>query len=239
MFVGDRGMLTSARIDAELRPVEGLDWISALRSDGIAKLARDHGPLQPSLFDTRDLAEIRHPDFPGERLIACLNPLLRDERRRRREALLAATEADLKKIVREAARRTHTPLTAAAIGQKVGKALGRHKMGKHFGWEVVDGGRLRYWRDTEARLDGIYVIRTSVPATVLDADAAVRAYKGLATVERAFRCLKTVDLHLRPIHHRWSERVRAHVLLCLLAYYVEWHLRRAWAPLLFAEDDPE
>ena len=243
VFVGDRGMLTSARIDEELRPVEGLDWVSALRSNEIARLARDRGPLQPSLFDTRDLAEVRHPDFPGERLIACLNPLLRDERRRRREALLAATEADLEKIVREAARRTRTPLTPAAIGQKVGRVLGRHKMGKHFGWEVTHGGRLRYWRDTgriaaEARLDGIYVIRTSVPGTVLDTDAAVRAYKALATVERAFRCLKTVDLHLRPIHHRRSERVRAHVFLCMLAYYVEWHMRRAWAPLLFAEDDP-
>ena len=138
VFVGDRGMLTSTRIDAELRPVERLDWISALRSDGIARLARNQGPLQPSLFDTRGLAEIRHPDFPGERLIACLNP-----------SLLAATEADLEKIAGEAARRTCTPLTAAAIGQKVGRVLGRHKMGKHFGWEVVDGGRLRYWRETE------------------------------------------------------------------------------------------
>lgn len=243
VFVGDRGMLTSARIDQELRPVEGLDWISALRSDSIAKLATDHGPLQLSLFDTTDLAEIRHPDFPGERLIACLNPLLRKERARKREALSHATEHELDKIVRATQRRRRALHGASAIGLRVGGVLGRFKMAKHFETTITET-TFGYARKTdaiaqEARLDGIYVIRTSVPEPLLDAGATVSAYKRLATVERAFRCLKTVDLHVRPIHHRLSERVRAHVLLCMLAYYVEWHMRRAWAPLLFAEDDPE
>ena len=243
VFVGDCGMLTAARIDEELRPAEGLDWISALRGDAIAKLARDDGPLQLSLFDTADLAEIAHPDFPGERLIACLNPLLRDERRRKREALLAATEKALDKIV-AATRRTRQPLRGEAdIGKRVGKVLGRFKMAKHIELAIAETA-FGYARnadriDAEARLDGIYVIRTSVPADALDAADTVLAYKRLATVERAFRCLKTVDLQVCPIHHRLSERVRAHVFLCVLAYYVEWHMRRAWAPLLFAEDDPE
>ena len=242
VLVGDRGMLTGARIEAELRPVEGLDWIGALRADAIAQLARDGGPLQLSLFDTADLAEIHHPHFPGERLIACLNPLLRDERRRKREALLRATEKELDKIV-AATERARRPLRGeAAIGQRVGRVLGRFKMAKHFHITITQAG-FRYRRNPEriareARLDGIYVIRTSVPAEALKASAAVSAYKRLARVERAFRCLKTVDLKLRPIHHRLSDRVRAHVFLCVLAYYVEWHMRRAWAPLLFAEDDP-
>ena len=243
VFVGDRGMLTSARIDEELRPVQGLDWISALRSDAIAKLATDHGPLQPSLFDTTDLAEIRHPDFPGERLIACLNPLLRQERARKREALLRATEHELDKIVVATQRQRRTLRGESAIGLRVGRVLGRFKMAKHFQTTITQT-TFGYERKTdaiaqEARLDGIYVIRTSVPEPVLDAGATVSAYKRLAAVERAFRCLKTVDLHVRPIHHRLSERVRAHVFMCMLAYYVEWHMRRAWAPLLFAEDDPQ
>ena len=236
-------MLTGARIDEELRPVEGLDWISALRGDAIAKLARDDGPLQLSLFDTADMAEIAHPDFPGERLIACLNPLLRDERRRKREALLAATEKELDKIV-AATRRTRQPLRGEAdIGKRVGKVLGRFKMAEHFELAIAETA-FGYARNTdriaaEAHLDGIYAIRTSVPADALDAVDTVLAYKRLATVERAFRCLKSVDLQVRPIHHRLSERVRAHVFLCVLAYYVEWHMRRAWASLLFVEDDPE
>ena len=241
VFVGDRGMLTSARIEAELRPVEGLDWITALRSDAIARLAR--GPLQPSLFDTTDLAEIHHPDFPGERLIACLNPLLADERARKREALLRATEHDLERIVRATQRRQRALRGASAIGLRVGRVLGRFKMAKHFETTITET-TFSYARKSqaiarEARLDGIYVIRTSVPEPILDAAATVGAYKRLAAVERAFRCLKTVDLQVRPIHHRLSERVRAHVFVCMLAYYVEWHMRRAWAPLLFAEDDPE
>ena len=243
VFVGDRGMLTSARIDEELRPVEGLDWVSALRSDAIARLAADYGPLQPSLFDATDLAEIQHPDFPDERLIACLNPLLREERARKREALLCATEGELDKIV-AATRRPRRPLRGeGAIGQRVGRVLGRFKMAKHFETTITkttfDYARKTHAIAQEARLDGIYVIRTSVPEPELDAGATVSAYKRLAEVERAFRCLKTVDLHVRPIHHHLSERVRAHVLVCMLAYYVEWHMRRAWAPLLFAEDDPE
>ena len=243
VFVGDRGMLTSARIDEELRPVEGLDWISALRSDAVAKLAQDQGPLQSSLFDHTDLAEIAHPDFPGERLIACLNPLLRQERRRKRQALLDATEQELDKIVR-ATQRPKRPLRAeSAIALRVGRVLGRFKMAKHFDMTVTESS-FRYQRKTdaiaqEARLDGLYVIRTSVPEPLLDAASTVSAYKRLAAVERAFRCLKTVDLHVRPIHHHLSQRVRAHVFLCMLAYYVEWHMRRAWAPLLFAEDDPQ
>ena len=243
VFVGDRGMLTSARIDEELRPVEGLDWVSALRSDAIAKLARDHGPLQPSLFDATDLAEIHHPDFPGERLVACLNPLLREERARKREALLRATEHELDKIVVATQRPRRALRGASAIGLRVGRVLGRFKMAKHFETTITET-TFGYARKThaiaqEARLDGIYVIRTSVPEPLLDAGATVSAYKRLAAVERAFRCLKTVDLQVRPIHHRLTERVRAHVFLCMLAYYVEWHMRRAWAPLLFAEDDPE
>ena len=243
VFVGDRGLLTGARIAQELRPVKGLDWISALRSDAVAKLARDGGPLQLSLFDTADLAEIRHPDFPGERLIACLNPLLRGQRRAKREALLQATEKELDKIV-AATGRSRRPLRGeAAIGQRVGRVLGRFKMAKHFKITITHKA-FGYARDTgriaqEAHLDGIYVIRTSVPADAIKAPDAVRAYKRLARVERAFRCLKSVDLKVRPIHHRLAGRVRAHVFLCVLAYYVEWHMRRAWAPLLFAEDDPD
>jgi len=242
VFVGDRGLLTSARIDEELRPVEGLDWISALRSEQIRKLAGDNGPLQRSLFDTTDLAEIRHPDFPAERLIACRNPLLEAERARKREDLLRATERELDKIV-AASRREKRPLRGKdRIGLRVGKALHRFKVAKHFEL-IITETEFGYARkpasiEAEARLDGLYVLRTSVPADVLEAADTVRAYKGLAAVERAFRCLKTVDLHVRPIYHRLDSRVRAHVLLCMLAYYVEWHMRQALAPLLFAEDDP-
>ena len=241
VFVGDRGLLTSARINEELRPVAGLDWISALRTEQIRTLASEGGPLQLSLFDSTDLAEIRHPDFPDERLIACLNPLLKTERARKREDLLQATERDLDKIVAATQREKRALRGQDQIGLRVGRVLDRFKVGKHFELTITDT-TFRYSRkqaaiEAEARLDGIYVLRTSVPKAVLSAEDTVRAYKGLAAVERAFRCLKTVDLHIRPIYHRLEDRVRAHVFLCMLAYYVEWHMRQALAPLLFAEDD--
>ena len=242
VFVADRGLLTSARIDQELRPIEGLDWISALRSEQVRKLAQDDGPLQRSLFDTADLAEIRHPDFPGERLIACLNPLLEAERARKREDLLRATERELDQIVAATGREQRALRGKDRIGLRVGRVLNRFKVAKHFQITITETA-FSYARkqdsiQAEARLDGIYVLRTSAPADVIDAAGTVRAYKGLAAVERAFRCLKTVDLHVRPIHHRLDARVRAHVLLCMLAYYVEHHMRQALAPLLFADDDP-
>jgi transposase len=242
VFVGDRGLLTSARIREELAPVDGLDWVSALRAEQVRKLAEDEGPLQLSLFDKTDLAEIRHPDFPGERLIACFNPLLAAERARKREDLLQATERELEKVAAATRREKRALRGQDKIGLRVGKLLGRFKMAKHFEITITQTA-FTYARKTEAiaaetRLDGIYVLRTSVSDKVLGAEDTVRAYKDLAKVERAFRCLKTVDLHVRPIHHRLEQRVRAHVLLCMLAYYVEWHMRRAWAPLLFAEDDP-
>jgi hypothetical protein len=242
VFVGDRGLLTSARIRDELAPIPGLDWVSALRSEQIRKLAEGGGPLQLSLFDDTDLAEITHPDFPGERLIACKNPLLEAERVRKREALLQATERELERIA-TATRREKRPLRGQdQIGLRVGKVLGRFKMAKHFALTITETN-FTYRRKpetiaAEAALDGIYVLRTSVPKEALGARDTARAYKDLAKVERAFRCLKTVDLHVRPIHHRLEERVRAHVFLCMLAYYVEWHMRRALAPLLFVEDDP-
>ena len=243
VFVGDRGLLTSARIREELAPVEGLDWVSALRAEQIRKLAEDGGPLQLSLFDKTDLAEITHPDFPGERLVACMNPLLAAERARKREDLLQATERELEKVAAATRREKRALRGKDKIGLRVGKVLGRFKMAKHFEMTITETaftyGRKQKAIDAEAALDGIYVLRTSVPKEVLGAEDTVRAYKDLAKVERAFRCLKTVDLHVRPIHHRLVPRVRAHVFLCMLAYYVEWHMRRAWAPLLFAEDDPQ
>ena len=243
VFVGDRGLLTSARIREELAPVEGLDWVSALRTEQIRKLAEGGGPLQMSLFDEADLAEITHPDFPGERLVVCKNPLLAVERARKREDLLQATERELEKVATATRREKRALRGKDQIGLRVGKVLGRFKMAKHFEMTITDTaftyGRKQKAIDAEAALDGIYVLRTSVPKEVLGAEDTVRAYKDLAKVERAFRCLKTVDLHVRPIHHRLVPRVRAHVFLCMLAYYVEWHMRRAWAPLLFAEDDPQ
>ena len=243
VFVGDRGLLTSARIREELAPVEGLDWVSALRAEQIRKLASDGGPLQMSLFDEADLAEIAHPDFPGERLIVCKNPLLAVERARKREDLLEATERELENVAAATRREKRALRGKDKIGLRVGKVLGRFKMAKHFEMTITDTaftyGRKQKAIDAEAALDGIYVLRTSVPKNVLGAEDTVRAYKDLAKVEHAFRCLKTVDLHVRPIHHRLVPRVRAHVFLCMLAYYVEWHMRRAWAPLLFAEDDSQ
>ena len=242
VLVGDRGMITAARIEQDLKPA-GLDWITALRAPAIQALAAEGGPLPLSLFDQRDLAEITSPDYPGERLVVCRNPDLAAERARKRAALLAATEQDLAKIV-AATRRARAPLRGRAqIALKVGAVLGRRKVAKHFGLTITDEG-LSFVRDEaaiarEAALDGFYVVRTSMPAASLDAAATVLAYKSLAQLERAFRSLKTVDLEVRPIHHRLAGRVRAHVFLCMLAPYVQWHLRRALAPLLFDDHDRE
>jgi len=239
VVVGDRGMITSARIRDDLKPA-GLDWITALRAPAIRALA-DGGPLQLSLFDDRDLAEIAAPDYPGERLIVCRNPLLAAERARKREDLLAATERDLARI-RQAVTRKRAPLRGAAeIGLAVGTVLDKHKMAKHYELTITDT-RLAWRRKddaiaAEARLDGIYVIRTNLPAAVLTAEQTVGAYKSLARVERAFRSLKTVDLEIRPVFHWTAPRVRAHVLLCMLAYYVEFHMRQALAPILFDDHD--
>src|SRR5271157_4107215 len=240
ILVGDRGMITSARIREDLQTVPGLDWITALRASQIQKLAAD-GALQPSLFDRTDLAEITHPAYPGERLLACYNPLLAEGRARKRPELLAATERELEKIA-VATRRPRRPLRGKQIiGVRVGKVLGRYKMGKHFQIRIEADG-FHYQRrqaniEREASLDGIYVVRTNVSADQLSGEQVVASYKGLSGVERAFRSLKTVDLQVRPIHHRLPDRVRAHIFLCMLAYYVEWHLRQAWAPLLFDDHD--
>ena len=241
IWVGDRGLITAARIREELAPIQGLDWITALRAPQIRELVTG-GSLQLCLFDERDLAEISAPDYPGERLIVCRNPLLAQQRARKRTELLAATERELDKIV-QATRRAKRPLRGAdQIGLRVGKVLGRFKMAKHFTLEISEQG-FAYAREeagiaAEAALDGFYVIRTSVAAETLSAEDTVRAYKGLSVVERAFRSIKTVDLKIRPIHHHLAKRVKAHVFLCMLAYYVEWHMRQALAPMLFDDHDP-
>jgi len=240
VLVGDRGMITQARLREDLIPA-GLDWITALRAPAIQALATADGPLQLSLFDERDLAEITSPDYPGERLVVCRNPLLAAERARKRNALLDATEAELARI-QERVRRLRNPLHGtAAIGQAVGTVLGRRKMAKHFRLSITDN-ELAFARNAvaiaaEARLDGIYVLRTSLSPGQLDAADTVRAYKSLAHVERAFRSLKSLDLAVRPVFHWTEPRVRAHVFLCLLAYYLEWHMRGALAPLLFDDHD--
>jgi hypothetical protein len=241
VVVGDRGMITSARIRDELKPA-GFDWISCLRAPAIQQLAAEGGPLQLSLFDDRDMAEISAPEqFPGERLIVCRNPLLADERARKREELLAATERALSRVEAQVRRKRAGIRTAAEIGVAVGTELDRHKMAKHIALDIRDGHLA--WRRKldsiarEARLDGLYVVRTSLPADAMGAAETVQAYKDLARVERAFRSLKTVDLEIRPIRHWTADRVRAHVFLCMLAYYVEWHLRQALAPLLFHDTD--
>jgi len=242
VFVGDRGMITSARIREDMADDKGLSWITALRATSIQKLAAD-GALQPSLFDATDLAEITHPDYPGERLVACFNPVLCDQRARKRDDLLQATEKELEKIV-AATSRTRRPLRGKhVIGLRVGRVLGRFKMGKHYKIQIEEDG-FHYERkpdsiEREKKLDGIYVIRTNVKTTTLSSPEVVRSYKQLSVVERAFRSLKTVDLKVRPIHHRLEDRVRAHVFLCMLAYYVEWHMRRQLAPLLFEDHDKE
>jgi hypothetical protein len=240
VLVGDRGLITAARIAEELEPA-GLDWLTALRAPAIQKLAAQPGPLQLSLFDDRDLAEIESPDYPGERLIVCRNPALAQERTRKRNELLAATEQELSRI-QGRVRRARQPLRGAdKIGLAVGAVLGRRKVAKHFQITITDHG-LSFTRDNasvaaEAALDGFYVLRTNVPADSLSAADAVRAYKGLARVERAFRSMKTVDLELRPVFHWAAPRVRAHVLLCMLAYYLEWHMRSRLAPMLFDDHD--
>jgi hypothetical protein len=239
VLVGDRGMLTRTQINT-LKEHPGLGWIAALRSDALRGLRAD-GHLNRSLFDAVNLAEIASPDFPGERLLACYNPLLAEKRGRRREALLAATEARLTRLAGAVSRRTKAPLSAAAIGVKAGRVIGRHKMAKPIRLTISDG--VFTWErnvesiDREKLLDGIYVIRTSEPSERLSAADGVRSYKRLSQVEQAFRCLKGIDLLVRPIHHRLEPRVRAHVLICVLAYYVEWHLRRAWRPLLFEDEE--
>src|SRR6266581_129932 len=240
VLVGDRGMITSARIRQDLPASHGIQWISALRANQIQKLAKD-GQLQMSLFDQTDLVEIAHPDFPGERLIACFNPLLAEERARKRPDLLAATEKQLEKIAAATQRPKRALRGKHNIGLRAGKILNRYKMGKHFQLRIEEDG-FHYERKTanierEKSLDGIYVIRTSVQPEALSSQQVVASYKSLSGVERAFRSLKTVDLHVRPIHHRLPHRVRAHILLCMLAYYVEWHMRQRLAPLLFDDDD--
>lgn len=239
VLVGDRGMLTETQI-GKLREYPGLGWISALRGPAIRELV-ESGDLQPSLFDEANLAEIRSAEYPGERLVACFNPLLADERRRKRGELVQATEQELARIGREVARRKRKPLPQAEIALKVGKVLNRFKVAKHFQLTMADGV-LKWVRredaiQREAALDGVYVVRTSEDRRHCSAADAVRRYKSLAQVERAFRCLKGIDLRIRPIHHRSADQVRAHILLCMLAYYVEWHMRRSLAPLLFEDEE--
>jgi len=239
VLVGDRGMLTDTQIDT-LRQHRGLGWISALRSEAIRGLV-ESGDLQLSLFDEQNLAEITSADFPGERLMACYNPLLAQDRRRTREELLNETEKRLTKIVGEVQRRTKTPWKADEIGIKVGKVIHHYKVGKHFKMTIQDN-LFRFERNQtsisqQADLDGIYVVRTSEARKIFSKEDSVRTYKSLSRVEQAFRCLKTVDLRVRPIHHRTADHVRAHVFLCTLAYYVEWHLRKALAPVLFEDDE--
>jgi hypothetical protein len=238
VMVGDRGMITSARIKA-LKEIPGMAWLTCLRAPAIRKLAQDDGPLQMTLFDTQDLAEISSPDYPGERLIACHNPALADERKAHRERLLAATEAELTKITAmvEAGRLTD----AAAIGVRVGKVINKRKVAKHF-LTSISHASFTWARDldsiaAEAALDGIYVLRTPVSATELGAADAVAAYKDLSHVEQDFKVSKD-DLDLRPIWHRLDDRVRAHVLICMLACYLAWHLRKAWAPLTYTDEHP-
>jgi hypothetical protein len=239
VMVGDRGMITSARIRA-LKEAGGLSWITCLRAPAIRKLAAAEGPLQLSLFDQQDLAEITSPQFPGERLIACRNPLLAAERARKREDLLQATEEDLAKVAAQAA--AGRIKGKDKIGLRAGRVINKHKMAKHL---IPDIGEDRLtWRrdqaaiDAEAALDGIYVIRTPLPADRLDAPSTVTAYKNLSRVERDFRSIKADDLDLRPIHHWLQDRVRAHVLICMLAAYLTWHLRKALAPLTYTDEQP-
>ena len=237
VMVGDRGMITSARVH-ELRELGGFGWVTALRAPAIAALAADDGPLQMSLFDQVNLAEISHPDYPGERLVACRNPALATERARKRLALLEATDTELAKI---AAAVVAGRLTGAGkIGVRVGKVVGRYKMAKHYTLDITDD-RFAFTRDreqiaAEAALDGIYVIRTTIAAAQMDSAKVVATYKSLARVERDFRSIKAIDLDLRPIHHYTETRVRAHVFICMLASYLIWHLRQAWAPLTFTDE---
>jgi transposase len=242
VLVGDRGMITEARIREDLQGLEGVDWITAMRAPAIQKLM-ESGKLQMSLFDKKDLAEISHPDYPDERLIVCRNPLLAEDRKRKREELMQATEALLEKVA-QATRRTKWRLKGKdAIGLRVGRVINKYKVAKLFDCKIEDDG-FSYCRNPkkiarEADLDGIYVIRTSMPKKEAGPTEVVAAYKNLSVVERAFRCLKTVDLKVRPIHHRLADRVRAHILLCMLAYHVEWHMRQALGSLLFDDEEKE
>jgi Transposase DDE domain len=241
VLVGDRGMITEARIREDLAPA-GLDWITALRAPAIRGLL-EGGAFQMSLFDERDMAAITAPDFPGERLILCRNPALAAERRRKREQLLQATERELARIAAAVARQRAPLRGAAEIGLAVGAVLDKHKMAKHFALEISDT-RFAFARKTaeiaaEAALDGLYAVRTSLPATALDDAATVRSYKSLSLVEHAIRSLKTVDLHVRPVYHWLADRVRAHVFLCMLGYYLEWHMRQRLAPMLYDDTDKE
>jgi transposase len=239
VLVGDRGMLTEARLREDVRPEEGLHWITALRAPAIRGLV-NAGSLQLSLFDEREMAEITDPEYPGERLIVCRNPLLAEERARKRQELIEATEKELNEIV-VATTRVRQRLTGAdKIGLRVGKVLNRFKVGKYFHTEIGDDSfgfsRNEARIAEDAGLDGFYVIRTSLPQQSISAHQTVRTYKSLSQVERVFRSLKSVDLKVRPIHHHLEERVRTHVFICMLAYYVEWHMRKALAPILFDDD---
>ncbi len=241
VVVGDRGMLTEARIREEFKGIEGLDWISALRGPAIKKLL-ENKDFTPSLFDDRDMAEITSPDYPGERLMVCRNPLLAEDRRRTRTELLEATEKKLLEPIAKATRRKNRPLRGKKdIALRVGKVINQYKMAKHFKLTITHAN-FKYERKeekikAEAALDGFYVVRTSVSAQTLTPEDTVSTYKRLSVVERAFRCMKTVDMKVRPIFHRLAKRVRAHILLCTLAYYVEWEMRRILAPILFDDED--
>jgi len=239
VLVGDRGMIPQARLTEDIKAA-GFDWITALRAPAIQNLVKG-GVLQLSLFDQRDMASITSPDFPDERLIVCRNPALAAQRTRKRQELLAATERDLARIQAAVARKRKPLRGTAPIALAVGAVVEQHKMRKHFELAITDRS-FAFARNTaeiaaEAATDGIYIVRTSLAAEVLDDTATVRSYKSLSQVERAFRCIKTVDLHVRPIYHWLADRVRAHVFLCMLAYYLEWHMRQKLAPMLF--DDPD
>jgi len=241
VMVGDRGMITQARITEDIAPA-GLDWITALRAPAIRALL-DNGVLQLSLFDQRDMASIIAPDFPNERLVVCRNPDLAAERTRKREDLLAATERELARIQAAVVRRRDPLRGTAAIGLAVGAVINKYKVAKHFDLNIADTA-FSFARKTaeiaaEAAVDGVYIIRTSLPVETFDDTTTVRSYKSLACVERAFRCIKTVDLHVRPVYHWLADRVRAHVFLCMLAYYLEWHMRHRLAPMLFDDTDKE
>lgn len=242
VLVGDRGMITEARLKKGLRDTEGLDWITALRAPQISKLVASGG-IQLGVFDKRDMAEITHPDYPEERLIVCRNPSLAFERARTREALLQRTERDLEKVKLATSRAKRRLKGKEKIGLRVGKVIGKFKMAKHF-VITIEEESFSYERNLasiaeESALDGIYVLRTSVAKEILDTNETVGAYKSLSQVERAFRSLKSIDLKVRPIHHHLVERVKAHVFLCMLAYYVEWHMRKALVSILFDDHDPE
>ncbi len=242
IFVGDRGTITTARITEDMTNIPGLSFVTALRSAEIKSLVRE-GSIQLSLFDEKDLVEIESPSYPGTRLICCRNPFLAKERATKREALLAATEKELAKIA-TATKRDSRPLVGKdTIGIRVGRVINKYKMAKHFSLHITET-TFSYQRNEqrikeEQLLDGIYVIRTTVEKTVMDASSAVATYKMLSNVERAFRTMKTIDLHIRPVHHHLEDRVRAHVFLCMLAYYVEWHMKKLLAPMLFEDEQKE